>query len=130
VKVEKSNLILEFPDDVPPALPEGDPRNGEEFDFDLSFDVPALKPVEVKGMFAGKIEASGQTFYIPLWPCVTDFSEIPPVEIPVASAPQFLTPQIVDHIGASGEMTCDGQVYDFSGLEAGEVVYLPLVAQP
>jgi hypothetical protein len=123
-------VILEFPDDVPPTLPDGDPRNGVEFDFELDFDVPTLDPVAVKGMFTGKIEVGGQTFYIPLYPCVTDFSTIPAVDIPVATSPQFLTPQIATHINASGDMTCNDQVYDFSDLSPASLLYLPVIVAP
>jgi hypothetical protein len=123
-------VILEFPDDVPPTLPDGDPRNGVEFDFELDFDVPTLDPVDVKGMFAGRIEVNGQTFYVPLYPCVTDFSAIPAIEIPVDSSPQFLIPQIADHINAGEDATCIGEVYDFSDLDPAGRQYLPLMARP
>lgn len=123
-------VILEFPDDVPPTLPDGDPSSGEEFDFDLTFDVPTLDPVNVKAMFTGKIEIGGQTFYVPTYPCVTDFASIPAVEIPVSTSPQYLVPQIAGHIDNSGDMTCNGQVYDFSSVVPDEMVYLPFVAAP
>lgn len=75
-------------------------------------------------------EVNGQTFYVPLYPCVIDFSAIPAIEIPVDSSPQFLIPQIADHINAGGDATCNGEVYDFSDLAPACLQYLPFTALP
>lgn len=52
------------------------------------------------------------------------------MEIPVASGPQFLIPQIADHINASGDVACNDRVYDFSDLDPAAFVSLPIVIKP
>ena len=107
-------LILDLPADVASRLPEGDARSGTPFDFRLELRLPALAPVEVKPMFALKVEVGGETFYPPMFPCVTDFAQAPAIEIPVADPPVNLRPRIEAAFGQAGSLVCDGEVYDFS----------------
>lgn len=91
-------VILEFP-----SLP----ADGTTFSFYLEFELPALAAVDVKPMFAGKVEVDGDTFYPPLLPCLTNFADVPAVTIPVSDNPQTLIFQIADLI----DVPCDNQVY-------------------
>lgn len=119
--------IVEFAEDVLPSIPDGSPEMGQEFDFELQFEVAEPAPVTVKGMFAGKVETGGQTYYVPLFPCVTDFSLVPAIEIAAEQFPQFLIAQIADAINAGEDMTCNDVTYDFSGAVTSQFVYLPLI---
>jgi len=119
-------VILEFPSDVPPTLPSGDPTNSAPFDFELTFDRPTLisdpiEPITVKAMHTGKVIIDGQTFYIPLLPCVKDFGLLPEIEIPESSNMEDLEPVLGDLIRGTGNVGCDGQVYDFTALSPGPV---------
>ncbi len=119
-------VILEFPAATAGSLPPGDPRMGTEFDFDLSFSMPSVAPVNLKAMLAGRVESGGKVYYIPLLPCVTDFSSLQTIQIPVGASPVDLRPQLLDIIDQGGAQPCNGQVYDFTTLTH----YLPLVRKP
>lgn len=109
-------VILELPDDVAGRLPSGDARTGTPFAFDLDFEVSALEPVEVKPMFALAIEMDGTTYYPPMLPCVTDFSQAPAFELPVADDGRLhdLMPQVADAFDQAADLVCDDRVYDFT----------------
>jgi uncharacterized repeat protein (TIGR01451 family) len=127
-------VILEFPPGVLSTLPTGDPRDdGKEFDFDLRFQVPELDIVELKPMYTGKVEAGGEDYYIPLLPCVTDFSRIPPFELHPSEFPQNLVFQIENWMFALSMAEdplgpCDDQVYDFTGADGGSPDISPAIS--
>ena len=66
----------------------------------------------IKVMFAGKIAKGAQTYYVPIYPCVTNFADVPAIALPVTN-PAALIASLVSVPG------CTGKVYDFSGLAAG-----------
>lgn len=96
----------------------------------IDFQVPSGAPVgvytltlqfsgtasSIKVMFAGKITKGAQTYYVPIWPCATNFASVPaiPIPIPVAALPAL----IASLISVPG---CIGKNYDFSGLGGGGV---------
>lgn len=110
-------VILELPEDIAATLPEVDPIGGVSLDFDLSFDLPDPgpdpDPVEVKGMYAGRVDVDGQTFYIPLLPCVDDFANVPSIQIPASPTAQDLRSQLLDAFGNGDLPGCDSKVYTF-----------------
>lgn len=120
-------VILELPADVVASLPEGDPRLGPQFDFYLEFELADGDPLHVKGMYTGKVEGNGQTFYIPLLPCTTSFADLPALIVPQSDTPEPLLDQIIAYILQAGDPGCDGQVYDLRAPAAS--VYLPLTAK-
>src|SRR5262245_56095960 len=67
-------VIVDFPTDAATALTGTDMF---DFTFQLTRHLPTSPPpptsISLKAMLAGKIEAGDQTFYLPLFPCVTDF---------------------------------------------------------
>lgn len=98
-------VILEFP---------AAPPNGTPLSFNLEFKLSSLAAVNVKPMFAGKVEVNGNTFYPPLLPCTTDFSSIPAVTIPVSqSANVDLSNQLINALLQGTVAACDGQVYNY-----------------
>ena len=103
-------VILEFPS-VPP--------DGTNFSFYFEFEVVALAGVDVKPMFAGKVQVNGDTFYPPMLPCTTDFSTIPAVTIPVSDFLNDLSIQLALPLVQRRVSPCDGQVYDFTVAGAG-----------
>jgi len=108
-------VILEFPSTVITELQSSGQLDGP-FDFNFEFELPALSAVDVKPMYAGKVEVGGETFFVPLLPCVTDFTNVPAVTIPVNTTQVDLMPQILDLLFQGAALGCDGQVYDFTGL--------------
>ncbi len=66
----------------------------------------------IKVMFAGKITKGAQTYYVPIYPCVTNFADVPAIALPVTN----LAALIASLVSVPG---CTGKVYDFSGLAAG-----------
>jgi hypothetical protein len=99
-------FILEFPTFTD--------TNEVEYDFDFTFKVPEVEPVNVKAMFAGRVNAGGYTYYIPLLPCTTDFADVPEFTIPVADTPQDLMADLLDYAMSNDDIGCDGQTYDFN----------------
>jgi hypothetical protein len=114
-EVGQKFVILELPPAVISTLMSSGQLNGP-FDFDFEFELPTLSSVDVKAMFAGKVEVGGQTFYVPLLPCVTDFADVPALTIPASPTPTNIMPQILDLIMLGAAPACDGQVYDFTAL--------------
>jgi hypothetical protein len=113
-------VILDLPNNVIADLQSSGQLDGP-FDFNFEFELPTLSDVDVKAMFAGRVEVGGQTFYVPLLPCVTDFASVPAVTIPVTPAPVNLMNQILDLIFQGAAPACDGQVYDFTALGQGTI---------
>jgi hypothetical protein len=116
VEAESGNsfLIFELPDDEVAKIPEGDARLGTHFFFELEFALDTARDIEIKPMSTGRIDIGGDTFYIPLAPCVTDFAEIPAITLTHGEAAN-LYPQFVDaflQTMAAGTHVCDGVVYD------------------
>ncbi|MGD2069751.1 MAG: hypothetical protein PVI57_13850 [Gemmatimonadota bacterium] len=106
-------VILEFPPDVVSALESAGSLDGP-FDFSFEFELPALAPVDIKAMYTGKIEDGGQTFYAPMFPCVTDFADVPALTLPASQAPVDLMAQVVGGLLLTPDLGCDGVVYDYT----------------
>ena len=112
-------LILELPDSVATSLPVADPQNGTPFDFAFRFDPAGAPSVAVKAMLTGRIVVGGETFYIPLFPCVTDFASIPALQIPLTPGQMNLVPALlalITQLSQSGNLVCNGQPYDFTSV--------------
>lgn len=106
-------VILEFPPDVVSDLASAGSLAGP-FDFNFEFEVPALSPVDIKAMYTGRIEEGGETFYAPMFPCVTDFADVPSLTLPVSQAPVDLMAQVVEVLFLNPSLGCDGVVYDYT----------------
>ncbi len=104
-------VVLDFPQ-PPPPIPGT-----------FSFDLP-LPPtsVVVKAMYTGRLEINGVTYYPPILPCTTDFSNVPTITIPVAPAPQPL-----DLSAAAGVQGCSDQRYAF-GVASPATVAVPALS--
>jgi hypothetical protein len=109
-------VILELPADVAGGLPSGDPRFGTEITFGLEFRLAELGPVLVKPMFTLAVEAGGVTYYPPMLPCVTDFADVPTIELPLRADGSLvsLVPQLATALTGGDPLVCDGTVYDFT----------------
>lgn len=105
-------------------LPEGAPTTGE-FAVNFNFAVPdTLTSLEMKPLFTGRVDTVlGDTFYLPLLPCVMDMASVPPVSVPLPAGGQVSLPV------ASVE-GCDGEVYAMTPTQATDSIYLPLVRWP
>lgn len=128
-------VILEFPPAMISELQSSGTLDGP-FDFNFEFEFPRPagadpEPLAVKAMYAGKVEVSGQTFYPPMLPCVTDFADVPAITIPVASSgDDNLMPQILDHLFQNPSLPCDNVVYDFTGAEQPPLTEVALDIKP
>lgn len=126
-------LILELPPSATSTLPIDDPVNGDEFDFNISYKLSVPKsqasdPVLVKAMLTGKVVVNEHTYYVPIYPCVTDFASVPALEIPQSENLVNLETALGDLINQSGDMTCFHKEYDFSSPPPPPAkLYLPLV---
>lgn len=125
--------ILEFPAAVNQTITGTTPLEGKPFDLKMSFEVdhpkgaPA-KPLEIKALYAVRIDVANHIFYIPTLPCVTSFDEVTPLVIPVADTPQTLIPQATELIGSAAE-PCNREFFNFDVLVLAPLTYdyLPMV---
>ncbi|MCC7352690.1 MAG: hypothetical protein IT330_02955, partial [Anaerolineae bacterium] len=111
-------IIAEFPSSMTTTLPAGDPRSGTPFDMALSYKrvqplSAPIGPVRVKMMMTGKVVVREHTYYVPILPCVTSFSQIPAVEIPQSATPVNLQVAIGDLIRDGSNVVCDHRGYYF-----------------
>lgn len=108
-------IIVDFPADALSALTGS---NTFDFTLQLSRSLPASPPppstISLKAMLTGKVEAGSQTFYLPLFPCVTDFSVIPALNIPVNATQTSILPQLVTLVGRNANLACHNPTYDFT----------------
>ena len=126
-EVGQKFVILEFPEDLLAELTTNGVLNGP-YDFTFEFELPSLDPVQVKAMYAGKVQVGGRTFYPPMLPCTTDFAAIPALTIPVSTTPADLLTPIIDSLSQGPSQGCATHVYDFiTGLSFPHSVYLPLI---
>jgi hypothetical protein len=130
----KQFVILELPPSIEAMLPSGDPNNGLEVSYALQYarTQPIQDPIEpelVKIMLAGKAVINEHAYYVPLVPCVTDFSVIPALEIPVSDAPVNLQASVGDLLRQGGSnVVCDHQGYYYNNVPPPPLkVYLPVV---
>jgi hypothetical protein len=109
-------LIIELPLDVAASLPEGPPDvAGTDLDFTFTFRVPGDQPLTVKGMGTVRLDVAGQTFYVPMLPCTTDFADVPAIQIPAPVQHFDPLPAIVAAFDPS--MACNAAARDYSGLD-------------
>src|SRR5262245_52691891 len=108
-------IIVDLPADAVRALA---PTDRFAFTFSLTRVLPASPPpptsIRLKAMLAGKVEAGTQTFYPPLFPCVTDFSVIPAVTIPVNPTNTSILSQLVTLVRQNSSLACHNTSYDFT----------------
>jgi hypothetical protein len=114
-------VIIELPADVAGDLPSGDPRFGSEITFGLEFHLAEVGPALIKPMFALAVDLDGVTYYPPMLPCVTDFADVPAIELPLRADGSLvnLIPQLAAALTGGDSLVCDGAVYDFTAA-AGE----------
>ena len=100
-------------------FPPGVDFDGVEFDFSLTFRLPANAsvPVQVKPLFALKVTNTQNPpfaleYYSPLLPCTTNMAEIPPVSIEEGVAPAPID------VTAGLPAGCDNEQYFYLGFGA------------
>jgi hypothetical protein len=77
----------------------------------------------IKVLFAAKITAgaksadgakAAQTYYVPIYPCVSNFASVSPITLPLGDLTQ-LAPLVLSAAGQG----CAGKTFDFAGLGSG-----------
>lgn len=110
-------LIFEFPTSISSTLPELDLVSGPQFDFDVQLNwQQATAPVgfiPLKVMFAGRVEAGGQVFYPPIFPCVTDIADVPAFNL-VLGGPNNIIFDLLNHYFENRDLVCNDKVFDYS----------------
>lgn len=110
--------------DFPPGEAESIPDAGRAYDLSLTLDFPASAgdaPV-VKVVSALRIALGGQVFHPPVYPCRTDFTDVPPIELGVGTDPEPLLNLMGAYISDEAALACDGPGYDFSALQPADTV--------
>jgi hypothetical protein len=60
--------------------------------------------VHLKALFAARVESDGQTFFVPLLPCETDFASVPTITLPRSSTFQNVNLPIAGVHGCAGRL--------------------------
>jgi hypothetical protein len=82
-------------------------------------------------MYAGRVDIRGQRFYLPTFPCVTSFADVPAVTIPVSDSLVGLNNLITSLMTSGAVQGCNGTVYDFRGFDGTPIVTpTPIVPAP
>jgi hypothetical protein len=98
-------VIVDFPDPAPPL--------DQSYGFTLSFHLPGnAAPVPLKALFAARVQSNGQTFFVPLLPCETDFANIPTITLPASGAFQSVS------LPLTGVEGCAGRLFRLSDVAA------------
>ena len=63
----------------------------------------------IKVVFAGKVTVGAQDYYVPIFPCVTDFANVPAISVPLSN----LAGLIQLFLNTQG---CNGKNYNFSAI--------------
>ena len=71
----------------------------------------------IKVVFAAKISGASATYYVPIFPCVTDFANVQAISLPVTNL-SALVPIILSAQG------CNGKAYNFAGIGTPTTVEL------
>ncbi len=91
-------VIVDFPNPPPPL-------DNQSFGFTLNFQLPGdATPVRLKALFAARAESNGQTFFVPLLPCETNFANIPTITLPQSSTFQNVTLPLAGVHGCAGRL--------------------------
>ena len=94
-------VIIDFP---------SPPMSGQQYTFSLNYSIPsAALPVQVKAVFAAKLSAGGVTYYPPLFPCESNFANLPALTLPTAN--MFTA---VNLTAAASLTACQGTAYTFT----------------
>lgn len=91
-------VILDFP--TPTGVANG------TYTFRLQFSGTTNS---IKAVFAAKLAAGASTYYLPLFPCVTNFASVPAISLPATSIAGVI--QLI--LSAQG---CNGKAYNFAGI--------------
>ena len=94
-------------------LPDGVFVDDRTYSFSLQFEQmvsAGTPPPPIRGLFTGKVQRSGRTYYPPILPCTTNLEQVPAITVPVADTPQPLT---LPTAGISG---CNNVFYTFRAL--------------
>lgn len=120
-------LIVELPPDVAGAVNGTDPENGLPLSFHLNFMSGSPSAFTLKAMMTVKVEVDGKPYYLPTFPCTTDFASIPSYTAPV-SLHHDLLPPLADLFDDPAGEACNGEVYDLRTIPAGGRVVLPALS--
>ena len=108
-------VIIDFP--VPNNVPLGT--------YTLNFQFSGTAS-SIKAMFAAKIDGAStaagayaaakasQTYYVPIYPCVTSFADVPAITLPLTNMTQ-LAPLVLSAAGQG----CANKTYNFTGIGPG-----------
>ena len=105
--------------DLPASIGIGLTTTPKALTFTLQFQLQApagqfAGGLPVKGMFTGKVETGGQTFFPPMFPCTTSFAGLPTITLPVGG-PVNLFGRLAGFF-AQNTLGCNNVVYDFSSI--------------
>ena len=126
-------IIMDFPPDITSTINTTDPVNGPRFDFALNFAQrkpisQPVNPTNIKVMLTARVVSRGHVYYAPILPCVTSFSLVPTITIPISDTFMPMEAQFGDIIRNHQAIPCNNKYYDYSNTPPLQL-WLPMVAR-
>lgn len=91
-------LIVALPPDLPP----------ESYRMRLDFGLDTARSIDVKAVFAGKVRCGDSDPYYPVvFPCVSTFTDVDTITIPMADFPTMIMPPLDKVDGCDAFISCD-----------------------
>ncbi len=124
--------IIDLPAAIADNLPDGPLQNAPPLDYRFSYRLPGVfsnDPVVLKAMFAGRVDAGGQSYYFPMFPCTNDFADVPEVSLPVGVPLDGFIFNLLFLFLQGEQLVCNDQVYDFGDVPVGDPPEVRLLKQ-
>ena len=126
-------VIMDFPPEVSASINTTDPINGPRFDFALNFAQrkpisEIVNPTNIKVMLTARVESRGFVYYAPILPCVTSFSQVPTITIPITDTFMPMEVQFGDIVRNNQAIRCNNKYYDYSNTPLHRI-RLPMVVR-
>ena len=109
-------VIIDLPTDAPTA------GTGA---FNVNFKIPDdLTTLNLKALFTGKVTLNGETFYVPLLPCISDVTALPTITVPLPDGGDVALP-------VNEMQGCQDMVYTFpqAPQQFNTTMLLPMLAK-
>ncbi len=107
--------IVELPLAVETELASAGRLDDLDFQFQYRGPPEPDNVLTVQAMFAGRVEIGTETFYVPLFPCTSNWSDVPDLNIPIADNYLGFIFDLL-FLFEDNDVGCQDVVYDFDAV--------------
>ena len=113
--------IIELPAAVESSLPDSVGTGGPVFSYNFAYNLPPVAPgqsIPIRVMNTGRVEIGADRYYVPLYPCTTDFSQVPEILIPQSPDLSGFIFDLLFLFGLNNpDLGCNDVSYDFTPID-------------